>query len=160
MPKLLADGHVVGGWVPAEGDPPERGERQGAASEPRGHSFPRGGAGPSKPTPSPLCWAALPPSGAPHPALLTTPPTWTKWRWVEGQPAVPCSGLYWGAGRGEVGSSGFLWTLSTPEPSEHGSARQAGWDGGARSLLASVLGHRVSVELTPVASGPHLSVIT
>ena len=51
---------------------------------------------------------------------------------------------------------GLPWTLSTPEPSERGSARQAVWDGGARSLLVSVLGRRVSVELTPVASRPDL----
>lgn len=56
-----------------------------------------------------------------------------------------------------MGSSGFPWTLSTPEPSECGLARQAGWDGGGRSLLFSVL---ACVFLLNSRSRPDLSVIT
>ena len=56
-----------------------------------------------------------------------------------------------------MGSSGFPWTLGTPESSECGSARQAGWDGGARSLLFSVL---ACVFPLNSRSRPDLSVIT
>lgn len=56
-----------------------------------------------------------------------------------------------------MGSSSFPWTLRTPEPSECGSARQAGWDGGARSLLFRIL---ACVFLLNSRSRPDLSVIT